>query len=267
MSSSAESKGRKVERELVLPEHARVHTLARQQHGGRLAEDRLERERRHRKHGRAMKGVTEGTRERSAGRLLRRHAVHRPPIAIVDQRHGDDLHEIVEMNPRQVLRARSEGPAHAQLERRQHLRQRAAGPAEYDAGAQQHDTRAEPLGVHRGTLPPPAQPRQKIPAAAGRFREGFITTVAVIADGARGDEDARAGLCLRHGLHQLLGHRDAAAFEDGAAAGRPPAAHQRFARQIHHGVRALDRRDQPVGRRVGVNQFDLGTQEAPGARR
>ena len=50
-------------------------------------------------------------------------------------------------------------------------------------------------------------------------------------------------------------------------AGRPPAAHQRFARQIHHGVAALDRRDQPAGRRVGVNQFDLGTQEAPGARR
>ena len=214
-----------------------------------------------------MKGATEGVRERSAGRLLRRHAVHRSPIAIVDQRHGDDLHEIVEMNPRQVLLARSDGPAHSQLERWQHLRQRATGPAEYDARAQQHDTRAQPLGVHCGALPPPAQPRQKILAAAGRFREGFITAVAVIADGASGDEDARANLDLRHGPHQLPGHRDAAAFEDGAAAGRPPAAHQRFARQIHHGVAALDCRDQPAERRVSVNQFDLGTQEAPGARR
>jgi hypothetical protein len=31
--------GRKVERELMLPEHARIHALARQQHGGGLAED------------------------------------------------------------------------------------------------------------------------------------------------------------------------------------------------------------------------------------
>ena len=214
-----------------------------------------------------MKGATEGARERSARRLLRRHAVHRPTIPIVDKRHGDDLHEIVEMNPRQVLLSRSDGPTHPDLERRQHLRQRAAGPAQHDAGSQQHDAHAQPFGVLGRALPPPAQPRQEIIAAARRFREQFIGAVAVIADGAAGHEDARAGLRLGHGPHQLLGDRDAAAFEDGAAGGCPPAAHQWFAREIHHGVPALDRLDQPVGRRVGVNQFDLGTQEAPGARR
>ncbi len=247
MSSSARVQGWKVERELVLPEHARVHALARQQHGGRLAEDHLERERRHRKHGWAMKGATEGARERSAGRLLRRHAVHRTPIAFVDQRHRDDLHEVVEMNPRQVLRARSDGPTHSQLERRQHLRQRAAGPTQHDAGSQQHDARAQPLGVLGRALPPPAQPRQEIVAAARRFRERFIAAVAVVADGAAGHEDARAGRGLGHGPHKLLGHRDAAAFEDGAAGGRPPAAHQRFARQIHDGV-ACARSPRPTRR-------------------
>ena len=44
---------------------------------------------------------------------------------------------------------------------------------------------------------------------------------------------------------EIRGDRDAAAFEDGAAGGCPPAAHQRFAREIHHGVRALDRLDHP----------------------
>ena len=96
----------------MFPEHARVHALARQQHGGGLAEDHFERERRQRNYGWAIKRASERARERSTGRLLRRHAVHRPSITVVGQRHSDDLHEIVEMNPRQVLLARSDGPAH-----------------------------------------------------------------------------------------------------------------------------------------------------------
>ena len=104
--------GRKVQRELVLSEHARVHALARQQYAGRLTEDHLERQRRQRNDGRAMKDAPERARERSIGRLLRRHAVHRSSITVIGQCHSDDLHEIVEMNPRQVLRARSDGPAH-----------------------------------------------------------------------------------------------------------------------------------------------------------
>ena len=80
-----------------------------------------------------------------------------------------------------------------------------------------------------------------------------------VADGADGNEDARSNLRSGHGPHEAFGDADAAAFEVGAAGGRPPAAHERFACQIHNGIRVLERRDKVIRRRVGMDQFNVGT--------
>ena len=93
-----------------------------------------------------MERAAERAREGAAGGLLGRHAVHRSAIALVDQCHRDDLHEVVEMNPRQVLPSGAERPAQSKLERRLHLGQRAPCPTQDDPGAQQSHTHAQRLG-------------------------------------------------------------------------------------------------------------------------
>jgi hypothetical protein len=66
----------------------------------------------------------------------RRHGVDRTGIARVVEGADDDLHQIVEVNPRHELPAVARHAAEAQSEGRRHQRQRAAIARQYDTRAQ-----------------------------------------------------------------------------------------------------------------------------------
>ena len=216
----------------------RLDTLARQEHDGRLSEDRLEGNRRHRQNGGTLQRPPQSPREASRRHLLGGYGVHRTGVARIRQRGGHDRDEIVQVNPREVLISRSDGAPGAHEKWRQHLRERAARPAQHDAGAQEHDARTEVLRVPRGRFPADAELREEVVAVCRHFGEAFAAAVAVIADGAARHEHAAPHAGRSHRVNELFGQRHTALLEPCAPGRRPPFADEGLSGEVDDSVAA-----------------------------
>lgn len=98
------------------------------------------------------------------------------------------------MHPAHPLPSRSDAATEAQTKGRQHPGERAAAPTENDTDTDQHGADAEPFRRQSLTLPCLADLGQKAAAWLGALGQNRVTTVAVVADCRRREQDTRPSL-------------------------------------------------------------------------
>ena len=144
-----------------------------------------------RQQARPFQRVPERLRELRVGHRRRARGIQRTARAFSGDHPRHQANPVVLVNPRHVLRARAERASDKHLKRREHLRQRAALTVEHDARANQRHARDVCDLIGRG-LPVFREAGQKVRARRGRFGEGFVAAIAVVADGRSADEHPRA---------------------------------------------------------------------------
>ena len=112
-----------------------------EQQRGHLAHGQLDHRRRHLEHGRTSQQLSQGLRELLVGDRPRAGEVVDPGHLAVAEQAQDDLHDIGQGDPRQVLAAAAERTAEAEGEHRQQATQHAAAGTDDHAGAQQADAK------------------------------------------------------------------------------------------------------------------------------
>ena len=157
----------------------------------------------------------------------------------------DRADHVVDADPAHVLPAISESAANAGAEGREHLSQRSPGGSEHQPGPQLHHPDAGALRWHRRRLPGVTHPLDKHCPGPGSqrgfFREDLITPVAIDANRAGGYQHSRPVCKSTDGFCDQGRPLDAAIQDPPPAFIGPPAAGNRFTREMDYGVQALER--------------------------
>src|SRR5215472_3046082 len=107
-----------------------------------------------------MEYGADGTCKFTAGNGMGRNRDHRASHPIVIESRQKHRDQVIEMNPWQVLPARSDWTSNAEPERNYHVRQSAAVLAEHDSEARDEDSCAG--GLEGGCFPVAADHRKKV---------------------------------------------------------------------------------------------------------
>jgi hypothetical protein len=211
-----------------------------------------------------VKGAPKSARELAVRRLFRRNTVDGAFVTIVGQSGRDHTNQIVKVDPGHVLASGPNRSADAEPEWREHLSHRPAVSPKHDTRTQSHNAETGTLGQSGGRFPVLAQPGKKIIATGRQLVENLTATIAVVADGAPGNQRLGTRSCFSNRTDQLLGQLHAALDEHSAARLSPASAHDRFPSEIDDGVTSLQSFSESMCAGTQRHGLDLGAEKTPG---
>jgi hypothetical protein len=168
---------------------------------------------------------------------LRCGRVHRAPPCVRIDRLEHDPHEVVGVDPGDVLASARHRPANPELEGREHLGERSAVAVKHHSGAHPHDTHPEALGGDCLGLPCVARLCEEVDAAGRLLVDRLVAVGAVVADRRSADEHGGSLVLAQRGepLHEMP-RADHTALADRPHGFHRPALRDALARQVHHRV-------------------------------
>ena len=221
----------------------RKDALAFEQHRGHLAERDPERQRRYRKQRRPRQDTREGCAEVRIGRRVGRDGVHHAPNVGALEREREQRHEIVEMDPARPLLPAADAAAEAETEDRQHTGERAAAAPEHHPDPGDDDADVVGFGCERRAFPVLTHLGEKSGAGLRLLGQYRVATIAVVPDGRRRQQDARApcGRQCRDRPHEQPRPRDTRPPDDLLPPRRPARVGDAGTGEVHDGVDAVER--------------------------
>ena len=214
----------------------------------------MDRQRRRRHHRRSLEDPSQDRREGGVGHRMGRRRVHRSPQRVCGERVEDQRHQVVVVDPADVLPASPQPAADPQLEGQEHRAQRSACRTQHKSGAQVDDPDARTARLVRLRFPRLAHLGKEAPSRASLLRDALDASGAVEADRRRRDEDRRGPAQTVQGRHQRPGAQHSALADRVLLGGSPAASRDALAGQVHDGVHALQALGlDPVLHRVPVN--------------
>ena len=144
---------------------------------------------------------------------------------------------ILEVDPAHPLTPIAESASNTKFEYWQHFGQSATGRRHYDAHSHLHGANTSIGGGLAGLLPFARQVCREALAGAALLAQNFISSIAVIPDRGRGQEDLRLGFGMDQCSGQTAGSWNAAFAKAGLLA-RGPAPGNVLAGKMDYGIEA-----------------------------
>src|SRR5262249_15997493 len=150
--------------------------------------------------------------------------------ALILQSRDQQIDQVIDMNPRNILTPRAEGSAGTESKREHHSGQGTPLWTKDNSKARYEDSGSGCLSREGGRFPISANSRQKIVCWWRIVLDTLVAAITVISDRARGDEDLRARARVCNRACDFGGELESAFCNRALAVGRPAPGKYRFAR-------------------------------------